>query len=199
MDDRFSRTPKAAGWTSGKRLPECRQCGKPPVHPRRTFCSDDCVHEWKIRTNPGYMADEVLKRDLGICALCGLDCVALEHELRALRRRELERHYATFRTLGDRELNHFGSRARCPQFHARCDEVGLSEKRRSDLSRRLWAADHIVPVVEGGGSCDLSNMRTLCHRCHDGETAKLRSRLSKARRQQADRTGATRTRKRKAR
>ena len=32
--------------------------------------------------------------------------------------------------------------------------------------RHLWDADHIVPVAEGGGECDLSNMRTLCLQCH---------------------------------
>ena len=32
--------------------------------------------------------------------------------------------------------------------------------------RSLWDADHIVPVSEGGGECDLSNMRTLCLKCH---------------------------------
>ena len=32
--------------------------------------------------------------------------------------------------------------------------------------RYLWDADHIVPVVEGGGECDLANMRTLCLKCH---------------------------------
>src|SRR5947209_4294869 len=26
----------------------------------------------------------------------------------------------------------------------------------------LWDADHIVPVAEGGGECDLENIRTLC-------------------------------------
>jgi 5-methylcytosine-specific restriction protein A len=30
----------------------------------------------------------------------------------------------------------------------------------------FWDADHVVPVVEGGGECDLSNMATLCCRCH---------------------------------
>ena len=38
----------------------------------------------------------------------------------------------------------------------------------------LWDADHIVPVVLGGGQCDLSNMRTLCLRCHREATAALR-------------------------
>ena len=43
--------------------------------------------------------------------------------------------------------------------------------------RHLWDADHIVPVVEGGGECDLSNMRTLCLKCHRAATAALRGRL----------------------
>ena len=45
--------------------------------------------------------------------------------------------------------------------------------------RHLWDADHIVPVAEGGGECDLSNMRTLCLRCHRAVTAALRKRLAK--------------------
>lgn len=42
--------------------------------------------------------------------------------------------------------------------------------------KSLWDADHIVPVVEGGGECDLSNIRTLCLRCHRAMTAALRAR-----------------------
>lgn len=45
------------------------------------------------------------------------------------------------------------------------------------VSRRsLWDADHIVPVAEGGGECDLDNLRTLCLRCHRQATAALRKR-----------------------
>ncbi len=44
--------------------------------------------------------------------------------------------------------------------------------------RTLWDADHIVPVVEGGGACDLSNIRTLCLICHREATKQLRDRLS---------------------
>jgi 5-methylcytosine-specific restriction endonuclease McrA len=46
--------------------------------------------------------------------------------------------------------------------------------------KSLWDADHIVPVVEGGGECDLSNMRTLCLKCHRIHTASLRTRRGKA-------------------
>ena len=45
-----------------------------------------------------------------------------------------------------------------------------------------WQADHIVPVVEGGGSCGLDGLRTLCTDCHKRETAKLASRRAAARR-----------------
>lgn len=43
--------------------------------------------------------------------------------------------------------------------------------------KSLWDADHIVPVAEGGGECDLSNMRTLCLKCHRMCTAQLRERM----------------------
>lgn len=29
-----------------------------------------------------------------------------------------------------------------------------------------WQADHIIPVSEGGGACDLSNFQTICTDCH---------------------------------
>lgn len=41
------------------------------------------------------------------------------------------------------------------------------------ISRSLWDADHIVPVIKGGGGCGLENYRTLCQPCHKKETARL--------------------------
>ena len=51
----------------------------------------------------------------------------------------------------------------------------------SYTGRSLWEADHITPVVEGGGECDLSNLRTLCLRCHRMATLGLRLRRAEAR------------------
>lgn len=48
---------------------------------------------------------------------------------------------------------------------------------KPDSRRTLWDADHVTPVVEGGGECDLSNIRTLCLKCHRVATAALRERL----------------------
>ena len=46
------------------------------------------------------------------------------------------------------------------------------------LNRKtLWDADHVVPVAEGGGACDLSNIRALCLICHREATRQLRERL----------------------
>lgn len=47
--------------------------------------------------------------------------------------------------------------------------------------RNLWDADHVTPVVEGGGECGLVNMRTLCLKCHREATAELRRRMAAGR------------------
>jgi len=68
------------------------------------------------------------------------------------------------------------------------------EKRWSDRgwpideynSRSWWDADHIQPVVEGGGGCGLDNYRTLCVPCHKAETAELARRRAKARQKQVE-------------
>ena len=60
--------------------PICRWCRGPVVAPRRTFCGDTCVHEWKIRSSPWYVRREVKKRDKGICQLCGFNVVKAHRE-----------------------------------------------------------------------------------------------------------------------
>ena len=51
--------------------------------------------------------------------------------------------------------------------------VSQTWKIREGSRKSLWDADHLVPVAEGGGQCDLSNMRTLCLLCHREATAAL--------------------------
>src|SRR5512140_1067765 len=124
----------------------CRWCSLEVPTRRFTFCSDACVHEWKLRTDPGYLRERVFERDHGVCAACGLDTEAMRRDKRKLdyrARKQFEKDW--------------GGR------------------------RHLWDADHIVPVAEGGGECDLSNMRTLCLRCHRAATAQLRQRLARGR------------------
>lgn len=58
---------------------------------------------------------------------------------------------------------------------------GTGRKPRSRGTGDLWQADHIIPVVEGGGECTLANLRTLCTACHREETAALAKRRAEAR------------------
>lgn len=126
--------------------PLCRWCGIEVPAKRRSFCSDWCVNEWRLRSDPGYLREQVARRDHGICAKCGIDTNRAYWELKRAR--------------GARRL-------------ALAADWGLQGLTR----RSLWDADHVLPVVEGGGECDLENLRTLCLKCHRQATQALRERL----------------------
>ena len=128
----------------------CRWCSLEVPKPRRTFCSEFCVNEWKLRTDTGYLREQVLARDKGICAMCRIDTIAAWINIK---------------------------RARWARRRPMLIGWGLKSLNR----RSLWDADHIVPVVNGGGECDLDNMRTLCLKCHRKVTAELRRNRSAAR------------------
>ena len=131
-------------------LPLCRWCQLEILsRRRRTFCSDYCVHQWRLRSDPGYLRDLVFARDCGLCSACGTDTVVA---------------YAALK------------RSRGP---ARAQSLALWGLKTVSSRRSLWDADHIVPVVEGGGQCDLANMRTLCLKCHREATAELRARRTR--------------------
>jgi 5-methylcytosine-specific restriction enzyme A len=146
-----TRRAMAGGWVgrenAGPAQKACRWCGGAVPRRRFTFCCPACVHQWRLRTDPGYLREQVFTRDRGVCARCGMDTEALRKDKRKLdfaARREFEKEWG----------------------------------RR----RYLWDADHIIPVAEGGGECDLSNMRTLCLKCHRAVTTELRRRLHEGRR-----------------
>lgn len=103
-----------------------------------------------MRSDPGYLRDRVFARDRGVCALCSTDTVAEYSKLKRSRGR------------------------------ARSEGLALWGLRSVDARRSLWDADHILSVVEGGGQCDLGNLRTLCLPCHREVTADLRRRLRAA-------------------
>lgn len=137
--------------TGSNGRPLCRWCQMEILaRRRRTFCSDYCVHQWRLRSDPGYLRERVFARDRGVCAVCAADTVRIFAALR---------------------------RARGPAREAGLRVYGLKTIRSR---RSLWDADHIVPVAEGGGQCDLDNLRTLCLPCHREVTAELRLRLRRA-------------------
>lgn len=136
-----SRILPEAGFVEEKTLPRgpngralCRRCGNEVARPRMTFCGPECVHEWKLRTQPGYARQCVFTRDRGICAICRHDC---------------------------------GGTQRVPNGKVRGGAFDV---------------DHVVPVIEGGGSCGIDNFRTLCRPCHKRVTAELARRRAEQRR-----------------
>ena len=124
----------------------CRWCALEVPRGRFTFCSAYCVHEWKLRSQPAYLREQVRLRDKGVCSACGVDTVEVHRRLKSARGANRQTLY-----------EHWGV--------------------RSGSRRSLWDADHVTPVSEGGGECDLDNMRTLCLRCHRKATAELRERV----------------------
>jgi 5-methylcytosine-specific restriction endonuclease McrA len=125
----------------------CRWCNLEVPARRFTFCSDWCVHEWRLRTDSGYLREQVRERDKGVCAICRVDTDAAYLDLK---------------------------RARGTHKLKLLERWGLTRVAR----KTLWDADHIVPVAEGGGECDLANLRTLCLLCHRQQTRELRKRLA---------------------
>jgi 5-methylcytosine-specific restriction enzyme A len=143
MPGGFADRAKLPSGPNGR--PLCRWCNLEVPAGRFTFCSEWCVHEWKLRTDPGYLREQVFLRDRGVCAACGVDTVAAWRDLK--------------RSRGTHRLRVL-------------EKWGLKKLNR----KTLWDADHIVPVIEGGGECDLDNIRTLCVACHREQTKRLRAR-----------------------
>lgn len=163
----------------GRQYPACRFCAGPVRPPRRTFCSGDrarfrrgvlvkpgtgCVHEWLLRSNAAYMRLHVGLRDGGVCAVCGTDTVALRAIIRVYNRAD-------------------SAWATRPDSITAMSVEALGYRVR-DLShvRSLWEADHVVPVVEGGGECGVDDVRTLCLVCHRRATSALAKRRAERRR-----------------
>lgn len=132
---------------NGRRL--CRFCRNEVPRGKRTFCSEPCVHEWKLRSNPGYLRVHVFRRDLGVCAKCGVDtrmtAILMQDALKAA-----------------------GYNAKADRYKALLNEFRLTP---NEAQKSLWEADHTTPVAFGGGECGLEGIQTLCKKCHKLKTA----------------------------
>lgn len=148
----------------------CRLCKTETTYKRATLCSEACRTKWAVMTSPGYARQLVYRRDKGVCALCELDTDMLVKMIDGPKQ-------AFFSTRPWRRMDDFprGSFVRRVGYnpHPLLWKIGRTAS--------LWDMDHIVPVVEGGGECDLSNLRTLCLWCHKQVTADLAARRARKR------------------
>ena len=125
-----------------------------------TYCSRECTEEGRLRRGKSsQIRQQLFALERGICCLCGIDAYAFFLRVKSLQPAE--------------------------RLNALCNTNWKLPKNMHALERLLhspkegdfWQADHIIPVVEGGGDCSLDNLRTLCTPCHQNETLLLHHRL----------------------
>jgi 5-methylcytosine-specific restriction endonuclease McrA len=146
----------------------CRYCGKVLSGRRTAWCSDECSETAMIICYPSFARSATFRRDKGVCAKCGIDTVSLQRRTYKL----IQKITSKKRYKRAERVRHHMKAKGWP-----CDWYG---------TRSWWDADHIHPVVEGGGLCGLENYRTLCCPCHKKETAELAKRRAKKKRPQQD-------------
>ena len=113
-------------------------CGREAVPPRRNWHSQDCVTKWKLSHDWKFIRARVLERDHGVCAKCGRDCLAVQHEGWELWKRRTTPGLPFWFVL------------KHPGF---------------TLSRDYWEVHHTTPRSLGGSHA-MSELATWCHACH---------------------------------
>jgi 5-methylcytosine-specific restriction endonuclease McrA len=143
----------------------CTWCGVATVKPRRSWCSNECLEKFDSVNNPAYIGRLVKKRDNGVCAICGNDTA------------EFEKLRASFLSMRIPEHCRRAKPLKSKSSYVKKCSCFFCVAARECARLGTWEADHIIPVVEGGGLCGLDNYRTLCQWCHAKETANLNRRL----------------------
>lgn len=133
----------------------CAYCGQRPrsAETESAYCSRACEEKDRVRCDNQYARKLLFDAEKGVCRACSLDAHTLFE--RVVQMSPPERH---------QELLRAGFTI----------SPSLLERPSEGM---FWQADHILPVSEGGGEADLTNLRTLCTICHAKETKKLRNRL----------------------
>lgn len=155
------------------------------------FCSADCWSTFRMVTSGKYSRMQLFEIQLGVCQLCGFDMHTLYHKVSYgagcpvgnwstcidVRTRQVHRLEAvSLRTRALQESawakHHRALIAQDAPAPAAAQKLLnalnklISQQARDNIEGVFWQADHIVPVVHGGGTAGLDNFRTLCLHCH---------------------------------
>ncbi len=145
---RRASVSKAPRGPNGEKL--CRNCLGQLPKLRLHTCSKECSWAWQCKTHPRYLRLAIERRDKGICALCGLDTVALK--------REYKEFCAILKAAW--KLAPLNPKT-WEEKHPWLQRHGIPYSREPG---RWWVSDLFTPVIEVG--CELDGYRTLCIPCH---------------------------------
>ena len=166
---RLTQAEKAESRKRAKEEGLCRWCGL-DVHRlskrRRTFCSDECVHEFLLRSDPGYARKQTYKRDKGICQECGLDCSKWFGEFKRWVRAQPWDWNGDWRAQREAQARAYFEQHKVPYV--------------PDWGHRstFWDVDHIVEASVAG-PCGLDNLRVVCIPCHRAKTVAFNKKRGK--------------------
>jgi 5-methylcytosine-specific restriction protein A len=149
----------------------------------RLWCGDKCVEAFKEANWPQHRRKSLEARDKGICAGCGVDTKEFAKLVKSLRQLAWDYGLCLMASWLGRPIASLanGKRPWRPWKYKACQCVFcVAVREAQELAQ--WEADHILPVVEGGGLCGLDGYRTLCKLCHKKETAALAARRAERRR-----------------
>lgn len=125
----------------------CRWCYGAVPRGRRTYCSPECVHEWRLRSSVSYLRECIFRRDRGVCSACQRDT-------------EKDRRY----------LTELGSLDPALQLDVASDMAVAHRIGPKGQVYSLWDADHRLAVADGGGMAGEQDISTLCLGCHRKKT-----------------------------
>jgi len=146
---------------------------------RALFCDGECFRIFLQHTTASGLRRACGEQDAGQCRACGLDCFRLTGELKDLLALSQEGRQIVRAHLD--KTKRYGGKA-LSERHERILE-GLVQGGSSGLAGRVWQADHITEVWDGGGLATAAgNCQVLCAFCHADKTAKEGARRREQRR-----------------
>lgn len=185
----------------GRRICRYVNCRNEVPKGRRTWCSDGCVHEYRLQADWKYARQHLRKREKGVCQTCGANAVKLKGTLmkpwklavgvaRANRLHKNLYSLAEYQQLS-LEYSAAAQALTAQGFHGFPPELPQSWRPRKlwKEPRDLWEADHIQAVVHGGTHAP-ANLRTLCQPCHKKATLELAQRRRQSRIAEGGKPGA---------
>jgi len=141
---------------------KCLVCDSPAAEGSQC-CSYECDQEWKVRTSGSHIRRVIFELESGVCQIC---------------KRDMHEFFLRYRRLPPSDR--FQELLRM-KFCTNGLDLKSAHILHNPNEGHFWQADHILPVSEGGGECDMTNLRTLCTPCHQRETKSLKERLNRKR------------------